>query len=325
MTVILTTLQATLNVQALPLKATVASIYLNRLRSVESIFKSLDARYQSPQGRFAIKDSVMKSAHLFFIVSVSYFTYGTISWLSSVFTHTQPLNIWLPFVDWIPQPTIRFWMHFIFEVLYVHFLLIIQFTNDVYSVIYLKALRTHITLLAERVSKLGENPEFNDDDNYEELIDCVRSHQELLHLVGSVLSLTIFLQFTVAAVILCVCMLNIFIFADASHQAITIVYYVCVMLQTLPACYQASMLKADSTNLPNAIFHCNWLAFDKRSRRLLIYFLHRAQEEISFLAAKLFEINLGTNLSRKGIIPAKRPYISMGYSQVIIFEMLRSV
>lgn len=111
------------------------------------------------------------------------------------------------------------------------------------------------------------------------------------------LSLTIFLQFTVAAVILCVCMLNIFIFADASHQAITIVYYVCVMLQTLPACYQASMLKADSTNLPNAIFHCNWLAFDKRSRRLLIYFLHRAQEEISFLAAKLFEINLGTNLS----------------------------
>lgn len=180
MTVILTTLQATLNVQALPLKATVASIYLNRLRSVESIFKSLDARYQSPQGRFAIKDSVMKSAHLFFIVSVSYFTYGTISWLSSVFTHTQPLNIWLPFVDWIPQSTIRFWMHFIFEVLYVHFLLIIQFTNDVYSVIYLKALRTHITLLAERVSKLGENPEFNDDDNYEELIDCVRSHQELL-------------------------------------------------------------------------------------------------------------------------------------------------
>ncbi|XP_054088148.1 odorant receptor 42a-like [Zeugodacus cucurbitae] len=180
MTVILTTLQATLNVLALPLKAIVTGVYLERLRSVEPIFKCLDARYHSAEERFTIKDSVIKSSRLFVIVGGIYFAYGTISWLPALFTHSQPLNTWLPFIDWIPEPTINFWLHFLFEVLYVYFLLVSQFTNDIYSAIYLKALRTHITLLAERVSRLGENPKHNDDDNYRDLIDCVRSHQELL-------------------------------------------------------------------------------------------------------------------------------------------------
>ncbi|XP_050331458.1 odorant receptor 7a-like [Bactrocera neohumeralis] len=300
MTVILTTLQATINVMALPLKVIVTAFYLDRLRSVEPIFKSLNARYQSPQARFAIRDNVLQSARLFITVLASYFGYATISWLSSIFTHTQPLNVWLPLVDWIPHPTTQYWLHFLIEVLYVYFLLLSQCLSDLYPAIYIKALRTHITLLAERVSRLGANSNLTNEDNYQELIDCVRSHQEILQIsktVGSVLSITIFMQFTIAAAVLCICMLNLFIFADANHRVITIVYYLCVLMQTLLTCYQASMLEADCANLPNAIFHCNWLALDKRSRHLLIYFLHRSQKEISFVAVKMFRINLGTNLS----------------------------
>nr|QKN21349.1 odorant receptor [Bactrocera dorsalis] len=300
MTVILTTLQGSLNSLGLPLKAFVTVFYLDRLCSVEPIYKSLDARYQNPQGRFAIRNNVIQSTHLFVTLVVSYFTYGTISWLSSAFTHTQTANIWLPFVDWIPHPTIHFWLHFVIEVVYLHYLLIAQCMNDLYPALYIKALRTHITLLADRVSRLGENPELTDEDNYQELSDCVRSHQELLQIsraVGSVISITLFIQFTIAATVLCVCMLNLFLFADASHRVITIVYYLCVLSQTSLTCYQASMLEVDCEKLPNAIFHCNWWNMDKRSRRLLIYFLHRAQQEISFVAVKFFKINLGTFLS----------------------------
>ncbi|XP_049312759.1 odorant receptor 7a-like isoform X2 [Bactrocera dorsalis] len=300
MTVILTTLQTTLQSVSLPLKALVTAFYLDRLRSVEPIFKTLDGRYQNPQSRFAITNNVIQSTHLFVTLVVSYFTYGTISWLSSAFTHTQPLNIWLPFFHWIPHPTIHFWLHFVIEVVYLHYLLIVQCMNDLYPAVYIKALRTHITLLADRVSRLGENPELTDEDNYQELSDCVRSHQELLQIsraVGSVISITLFIQFTIAATVLCVCMLNLFLFADASHRVITIVYYLCVLSQTSLTCYQASMLELDCEKLPDAIFHCHWWDMDKRSRRLLIYFMHRAQQEISFVAVKFFKINLGTNLS----------------------------
>ncbi|XP_049312762.1 odorant receptor 43b-like isoform X1 [Bactrocera dorsalis] len=300
MTIILTTLQATLNALGLPLKTFVAYFYIDRLRSVEPIFKSLDGRYQNPHGRFARREHVIQSAHLFVTLLALYFAYCTVSWLTSIFTHTQPLNTWLPLVDWIPHSTTQYWLHFVIEVVYVYFLLINQGMNDVYPAVYIKALRTHIILLADRVSRLGENPELTDEDNYKELIDCVRSHQELLQIsraVGSVFSITIFIQFTIAAAILCVCMLNLFLFADTNHRAITIVYYGCVLMQTLLTCYQASMLEVDCEKLPIAIFHCNWWNMDKRSRRLLIYFLHRAQQEISFVAVKFFKINLGTFLS----------------------------
>ncbi|XP_036224582.2 odorant receptor 43b-like [Bactrocera oleae] len=180
MTVILTTLQAAINVTGLPMKAVVAACYLHRLRSVDPIFKILDARYQSPEERLAIRENVIQSARLFVTFIVSYFTYATISWLPSLFTHTQPLNIWLPLVDWIQQPTIHFWLHFLIEVIYIYFLLTIQCMSDLYPVVYIKAVRTHITLLTERVSRLGENPNLTDEDNYQELIDCVRTHQELL-------------------------------------------------------------------------------------------------------------------------------------------------
>ncbi|XP_050331451.1 odorant receptor 7a-like isoform X2 [Bactrocera neohumeralis] len=295
MTVLLTSFQMALNSLALPLKAIVTAFYLDRLRGVEPIFKSLDARYASPQERFAIRDNVIQSTHLFATIIISYFSCGLISCIPSLFTHTQPLNIWLP----IPQSTIHFWGHLIIEVLYVYFLLVSQCMNDLYPAVYIKALRTHITLLAERVSRLGENPELTDEENYQELIDCVCSHQEILRIsraVGSVLSITIFTQFTIAAAILCVCMLNLFIFADVTHGVLTIVYYLIVMLQTSLTCYHASMLEAESVKLPNAIFHCNWWDMDKRSRRVLIYFLHSAQKEISFIALKFLKINLGTVL-----------------------------
>nr|QKN21013.1 odorant receptor [Bactrocera correcta] len=300
MTVILTALQVSLNSLGLPVKAFVRVIYLDRLRSVEPIFKGLDERYQNPQGRFAIRDNVIQSAHLFVTLLALYLAHCTVSLPTSLYMHTQPLNIWLPLVDWIPHPTIQFWSHFVIEVVYVYFLLMAQCMNDIYPAVYIKAIRTHISLLVDRVSRLGENPELTDEDNYHELIDCVRSHQELLQIssaVGSVVSITLFIQFLVAATVLCVCMLNLFLFADASHRAQTIVYYLCVLMQTSLPCFYASMLEMDCAKLPDAIFHCNWWKMNKRSRSVLIYFLHRAQKEISFVALKFFQINVGTFLS----------------------------
>lgn len=117
------------------------------------------------------------------------------------------------------------------------------------------------------------------------------------NIIGSVCSITIFIQFIVVAIALCISLLNFFVFADSVQQAVTLIYYLGVILQIMPTCYQASMIEDDSAKLPDAIFHCNWLAMDKRSRKLIIYFLHRAQVDITFVALKLFKINLTTNLS----------------------------
>lgn len=128
-------------------------------------------------------------------------------------------------------------------------------------------------------------------------ISVIFYYLRVVEVVSAVTSLTLFLQFTVAAMILCVCMLNALIFADRAGQIMTVGYYMGVLLQTGGACFQASMLEAECVKLPLAIFHCQWLNLDRRSRSLLTFFMQRAQVNVCFTAIKLFQINLRTNLS----------------------------
>lgn len=176
----LSLLQATVNVLGLPLKAIVITIFQTHLRSAEPIFVRLDERYQSTESREQIKNCVALSTRLFTIVGFMYHLYGGITYFQALVTNNYPLRTWLPFTDYIPQPTIRYWAHFMFEVFHMAFLLSVQFTMDVFPAIYIRNLRTHLNLLTERVSQLGGNPDFTDEQNYDELVDCIVTHQELL-------------------------------------------------------------------------------------------------------------------------------------------------
>lgn len=111
------------------------------------------------------------------------------------------------------------------------------------------------------------------------------------------ISKSIFFQLAVYSTILCICMLNMLIFADTTYILVTLVYLIPVLSQTIPSCYQASMLEAESTKLSVAIFHTNWWNLDKRCHKLLIYFIQRSQQEMVFTAVKLFQISLKTNLT----------------------------
>ncbi|XP_050317752.1 odorant receptor 7a-like [Bactrocera neohumeralis] len=300
LTVQLSILQAIFNILGLPIKAIVITILVTHLRSAEPIFARMDARYQGVASREQIKNCVITSIRFFASVIIVFNFYGCTTYLQALLTGSYPMHAWLPFIDSISQPTIRYWAHFSFEFFHMVFLLSVQASMDAFPAIYIRNLRTHFNLLTERVSHLGENPEFTDEQNYEELVDCIVTHQELLeakNVVGSVCSITLFIQFVIVAFALCVSLLNFFVFADRRQQMLTVVYYLGVIFQIMPTCYQASMIEDDSAKLPDAIFHCNWLAMDKRSRKLIIYFIHRSQENITFVALKFFKIDLTTNLS----------------------------
>ncbi|XP_039968667.1 odorant receptor 43b-like [Bactrocera tryoni] len=299
-TIQLSLLQTAANVIGVPLKTISIAILRTYLRRVEPIFDRLDERYQSGASREQIKDCVMISTRIFTSVGFMFHFYGCTTYLQALLTHSYPLSTWLPFIDSISQPTVRYWAHYVFEVFHIVFILTVQTAMDLFPAIYIRTLRTHFNLLTERVSHLGENPGFTDEENFDELVDCVVTHQELLeakNIVSSVCSITLFVQFVIAALALCITLLNFFVFADSVQRMVTLLYYLGVVMQITPTCYQASMMEVDSAKLPDAIFHCNWLAMDKRSRKLIIYFIHRAQENITFVALKLFNINLTTNLS----------------------------
>ncbi|XP_039961466.1 odorant receptor 43b-like [Bactrocera tryoni] len=299
-TLILSNLGVAINCIVLPLKAIYIKVHMNHLYDVHLLFKRLDERYQTSEEKIQIRESVKISTRIFAACFTLYWFYGIASGLVPLFAHEYPHGSRFPFIDWLPEGNFQYWLHSIVEMLYLQYLLHLQSTNDSFPAVYIHNIRTHIRLLTDRVSRLGLDPDLSDQQNLEELVDCIVSHQEILVIsdtVGSILSLTTFFQFTVYAVLISVCMLNMFIFGDLKVKVNTLLYLIPVIWQTVPTCYESSMLQTDCTKFPEAIFHCNWLALDKRCHKLIIYFMQRSQEEICFTAIKLFQINLGTNLS----------------------------
>nr|XP_014103550.2 odorant receptor 7a-like [Bactrocera oleae] len=296
----LSALQAFINAVFASAKSFAVLVSFKRFQKVEPIMKSLDERYNMPQERQQITNCVAACTRLYASMGLIYYLYGILCVITSLTLHKQPFGGWYPFLDLITNPTVHFYSCLTFESCYLYFLLTAQYLHDMYPTLYMRTIRTHIQLLRGRISRLGVDPDKSDDENNQELIDCIATHQQILQvvdMVGSVCSPTIFMQFACVALVHCVCMVNIFIFADTLNRIITIWYYLMVATQILPTCYEASTLAMESTKLPVSIFHCNWLALDKRGRKLILFFMQHSQKEVAFIAMQLFQINMRTYLS----------------------------
>ncbi|XP_036320288.1 odorant receptor 7a-like [Rhagoletis pomonella] len=298
-TEVLTCVQASLNVVGIPIKCTALAMAQKNLRSIEPILSKLDERYTRPEERVKIRKCAIMGNRLVFGFGFAYGLYGSLTIVAALVGGHAPLTLWLPNVDW-HRSVWEYWLQASFDTLMLLYLLYHQVLNDSYPAVYIYIIRTQIQLLANRIARLGYDEKKSADDNYNELLECIVMHQQILGIagiVGDVISVTVFTQFFLAAAILGVTMINIVIFADLSTKIASVTYYLGVLLQTSATCYHASFLLDDCDDLCQAIFNCNWFTQNKRFNNLLIYFLHRSQYSIRFFGMKLVPINLATNLS----------------------------
>lgn len=116
--------------------------------------------------------------------------------------------------------------------------------------------------------------------------------------VAPVISITLFVQFTITASLLGVTLINILIFATNTASIVASCFYVlAVVVEIFPLCYYAQCLMNENDHLTEAIFHSNWIHQSKRYRQMLIFFMQRSQKSIEFTAGKLFPITLSSFLS----------------------------
>ncbi|CAD6992760.1 unnamed protein product [Ceratitis capitata] len=292
-------IQAGTNVLGIPPKCLTLAFSLKRMRSIEPLLDVMDARYTDPEDVALIRQAAIMGNRLVFGFGMTYLTYMLLTITPPLISGNVPLSIWIPFLD-ENQSTLHHLMQVVMDLFLMFFLLFHQVVNDSYGTVYIYVIRTHLRLLIRRVERLCVNGEKSVEDNMAELVDCVTTHQQILSLltiIEPIISVTMFTQFLIIAIILCVTMVNMFIFADLSTQIASTFYFMCVLMQTSPCCYFATELKADSERLPLAIFHCRWMDQDQRFRKVIIYFMHRAQSPIELMAMKLFPINVATNIS----------------------------
>nr|AID61203.1 odorant receptor [Calliphora stygia] len=295
---LLTSLQVALNVCSLPAKFITIVLNLKSLDRAMDVMDILDARCKRHDELEKIRHCAMLGNRLTVFFIGFYMFYTALTMVSSVAFGQPPYSVFIPYMDW-RNSTLEFIGQSFLEYLLMNFICMHEGGDDVYAVIYIYTIRTHMQILVDRVKRLGRDDSISKEEHYKQLVLCVKDHQDLLRLldtISPVISITIFIQFMVTAIILGTTLINIMIFADFSAQIASVSYFLAVLVQTSPCCYQATCLMEDNEQLSLAIFHCEWFDKDIRFRKMMIFFMMRSQTPMTLTAMKLFPITLNTSL-----------------------------
>ncbi|KAL7728814.1 hypothetical protein ACLKA6_004168 [Drosophila palustris] len=152
-------------------------------------------------------------------------------------------------------------------------------------------------LLIQRVEILRNDPESNEDNNYEELVQCIMDHKLILEHCANmrpVISSSLFVQFTVMGLVLACTLIQLMFFANFLTALASIWYMVGNVLQSFPICLTCDQILEDCDELSLAIFHSNWIGADRRYTTTLKHFIHNAQQPIQFLSGGVLPICLAT-------------------------------
>ncbi|EDV44442.1 uncharacterized protein Dana_GF20326 [Drosophila ananassae] len=306
MTQILTSIQVAFDAVILPAKIVALAWNLSLLRKAEYYLAQLDGRCRDDEEFHVIDEAGRFCNRLVWFYQICYAIYSTSTFLCSFLLGQPPYALYLPGLDWSRsklQFNIQAWL----ELLIMNWTCLHQASDDVYAVIYLYVVRVQVKLLARRVRQMGSGDppdsypdEQRQEEHCQELQKCIVDHQTVLKLLGCispVISRTIFVQFLITAAIMGTTMINIFIFANTNTKISSIIYLMAVTLQTAPCCYQATSLMLDNEHLALAICQSRWLGQSARFRKMLLFYLHHAQQPITLTAMKLFPINLATYFS----------------------------
>ncbi|EDW01502.1 odorant receptor 42b [Drosophila grimshawi] len=295
----LTSLQVCISAYGCSTKVIIIYSQLWRLIKARELLDKLDVHCSSLEEREKIHHIVARCNHVFLIFTIIYSSSGVSSYLSSVLSGHPPYQLYNPFLDW-HDGTLNLWIVSTFEFMVLVGAAVQNLLSDTYTLVYGLILRTHLELLNGRISKLRTNPEMTEDENYEELVNCVLDHKLILEycaLIRPVISGTIFIQFLLIGAILGIALINLFFFCDLWTGFASVVYIVATLLQTFPFCYICNLVVDDCEALAHAIFQSNWIGSSPRYQSTLFYFLHNVQLPIVFIAGGIFPISMSSNIS----------------------------
>ncbi|XP_065364980.1 odorant receptor 42b-like [Calliphora vicina] len=296
---LLTSVQVSINVLGCSIKIILMGFLLPKLKSCDPIIDKLDKRCHTKEEINAIKRIIKEGNRFVVLFSISYWSYSSSTCISAVTFHRLPYNIYNPFID-SKVSNLHFYAAVFVEMALLDVACFQQVVDDSYAVIYVNILRTHLDILLKRIKNMSKNAKASLDANFEELKMCIIDHKniiELYNVIAPIISITIFVQFTITATILGATLINILLFATNFASIVASCFYVCaVVVEIFPLCYYAQCLMDESNRLSDVIFHSNWVDQDVRYRKMLIFFIHRSQRTIEFTAGKLFPITLNSFL-----------------------------
>ncbi|BFF92455.1 odorant receptor 98a [Drosophila madeirensis] len=294
----LSVLQVALNAMGFPLKLFFLRLNMRRFYKIKELLGRMDERCIGLSESIKVHRWVTRCNIVFLFYLLIFTTYAILTFLTATFSETVPWNIYNPFID-SHKSTKNLWIASLLELIPIKCIVIQTCMIDVFPLLFGLILRAHIKLLKQRVDKLCSDSTKSDDENNEDLVNCIEDHKLILEyaaLIRPVIEPIIFVQFLLVGLVLGISLINLYFFADSWAKLAIGAYILVQITQTFPFCCTCDLIREDCESLAVAIFHSSWKNSDRKYRSSLLYFLQNAQRTISFTAGSIFSIGLNTNI-----------------------------
>ncbi|KAM8711936.1 hypothetical protein ACLKA7_012447 [Drosophila subpalustris] len=295
----LTSLQVGINAYGSSVKVIITYSQLWRLIKARELLDKLDLRCTSREDREKIHKVVARSNHAFLIFTFVFCGFAGSTYLSSVLSGHPPWQLYNPFIDW-HDGILKLWIASTLEYMVMSGAVLQDQLCDTYPLVYSLILHTHLDILKERIRNLRTDDNMTENENHQELVNCVLDHKLILEycaLIRPIISGTIFVQFLLIGVVLGLTLINVFFFSDFWTGIASFMFVITILLQTFPFCYTCNLIMEDCADLANAIFQSNWIGSGSRYQSTLLYFLHNVQQPIVFIAGGIIPISMSSNIS----------------------------
>ncbi|XP_034487869.1 odorant receptor 59b-like [Drosophila innubila] len=294
----LTSLQVSINSCGSSVKCLILYIYLWRLRKTENILDELDKRIVKDRERQKVHETVALSNYIFLIFTIIYNGYIGYMCLSYVASGRAPYSVYNPFLDW-RDSQINLYIQATFEYIITSIAVTQNQLSDTYLLVFMILIRGHFNLTMDRVRDLRTDPSKTEEENYEDMVNCIKDHKMILqccNMIRPIISGTIFVQFGLIGSVLGLSLINIFFFSNLWRGLASILFVIAVLMETFPFCYNCNLLIDDCEEFGIRMFQSNWIDASPRYKSTLIHFLHQAQQPIVFIAGGIIPITLNSNI-----------------------------
>ncbi|XP_017487642.1 PREDICTED: odorant receptor 59a-like [Rhagoletis zephyria] len=285
---------------ACSMKFIIYATKMERLRELEAIMAALDERVNSSRERRYLAQLRKEIRHIIVGFLSIYTLVGVTAELRFIFRNEHNLlyPAWFPF-DWRASD-LKFYAAHLYQIVGISFQLLQNFVNDCFPTMTLVLLSAHIKLLGIRVSQIGyANRSL--DENEEELFRCIKDQEQLynmLNVIQNIISLPMFLQFTVTAFNICLAMAALFFFVDAPFDRLYyFTYFLSMPLQIFPTCYYGTDFQLLFEKLHIEMYSSNWVEQTQKFRKHMILFCERSLKQHTAMAGGIVRIHLDTFVS----------------------------
>lgn len=120
----------------------------------------------------------------------------------------------------------------------------------------------------------------------------------MLNTIQNIISLPMFLQFTVTAINICLAMAALFFFVDAPFDRLYyLAYFLSMPLEIFPTCYYGTDFQLLFETLHIEMYASNWVEQTQKFRKHMILFNERSLKKEVAMAGGMIRIHLDTFVS----------------------------